>query len=65
VAQGDFANWWVYWVGPIIGAVIAAFLWRYFLLEPPQPREPGVDLPQSVAAPAGGPPNRPRPRRGR
>jgi MIP family channel proteins len=28
VVQGVFADWWVYWVGPIIGAVLAAVLWN-------------------------------------
>jgi|SRR4051812_15729289 len=49
VAQGDFSNFWIYWIGPIVGALIAAFLWTYFLLEPPVPREPSVDLPQRGA----------------
>jgi aquaporin TIP len=46
VAQGDFTNWWLYWVGPIIGALLAAFLYRYVLLERPEVREPSVELPQ-------------------
>jgi aquaporin Z len=32
VALGGFADWWVYWVGPIAGAVVAAVLyWGVFL----------------------------------
>jgi aquaporin Z len=25
IVQQDFSNWWIYWVGPIIGGLIAAF----------------------------------------
>jgi hypothetical protein len=25
IVQQDFTNWWIYWVGPIIGGLIAAF----------------------------------------
>ncbi len=32
VVQGAFDNWWIYWVGPIIGASIAAVLWNQFYL---------------------------------
>ena len=35
IAQGDFSDAWVYWVGPIGGALIAAFLYTYALLERP------------------------------
>jgi aquaporin TIP len=28
VVQQDFSNWWIYWVGPIIGGVIAAIVYK-------------------------------------
>lgn len=28
----NFANWYVYWIGPILGALIAALLYEYFIL---------------------------------
>src|SRR5207244_8639474 len=27
IVQGAFADWWIYWVGPIVGATLAALLW--------------------------------------
>lgn len=30
---GDLSNAWIYWIGPIAGAVVAALLWRHFLEE--------------------------------
>lgn len=43
VVQQDFTNWWIYWVGPIVGGLIAAFLYTYLWLPsggsaPPTPR---------------------------
>jgi aquaporin Z len=32
IVQGAFDNWWIYWVGPIIGASIAAVVWNQFYL---------------------------------
>ncbi|MGH2614415.1 MAG: MIP/aquaporin family protein, partial [Thermomicrobiales bacterium] len=32
LVQQDFTNWWIYWVGPIIGGLIAAFAYKYFWL---------------------------------
>lgn len=29
LASGYFSNWYVWWIGPIIGAVVAALLYRY------------------------------------
>jgi MIP family channel proteins len=29
VASGSFDNWYVWWVGPLIGAIVAAVLYRY------------------------------------
>jgi glycerol uptake facilitator-like aquaporin len=28
VVQQDFTNWWIYWVGPIVGGLIAAFAYK-------------------------------------
>lgn len=33
-ATGNLPNAWIYWLGPIAGAVMAALLWRYFLEKP-------------------------------
>ncbi len=33
VASGSFDNWYVWWVGPLIGAVVAAVIYRYALEE--------------------------------
>lgn len=32
IASGDYANWFVYWIGPIIGAIVAALLYEYVIL---------------------------------
>ncbi len=32
IATLNFANWYVYWIGPIIGAVIAALLYEYLVI---------------------------------
>jgi aquaporin Z len=29
IVQQDFTNWWIYWVGPIVGGLIAAFAYKY------------------------------------
>jgi len=31
VASGEFANWYVWWIGPLLGAIVAAVLYRYVL----------------------------------
>ena len=31
VVAGEWTNHWIYWVGPIGGAIIAAFIFRYFM----------------------------------
>jgi glycerol uptake facilitator-like aquaporin len=36
---------WIYWVGPIVGAVIAALVYTYFLLDESS-KDETVDLPQ-------------------
>jgi MIP family channel proteins len=33
IASGNFSNLWIYWVGPIIGALLAGFVWEYLLIE--------------------------------
>ncbi len=45
VAAGHYANAIVYWVGPIIGAALAAFVYEAFLLEGPRPHpEPQAQM---------------------
>jgi len=42
IVQGVLTDWWVWWVGPIIGAVISALLWNeVYLRDLPSP-EPGA-----------------------
>jgi hypothetical protein len=31
VASGHFDNWYVWWVGPLIGAIVGAVIFRYLL----------------------------------
>ena len=41
VPAAFFDNWWVYWVGPLLGAAIAGFSIRYiFILAPPPDVKP-------------------------
>jgi hypothetical protein len=28
IVQQDFTNWWIYWVGPIVGGLIAAYAYK-------------------------------------
>ncbi len=55
VVQGVFTDFWVWWVGPIIGAVASALLWNdVYLRDLPAP-EPGassVDIEQTHGQPA-------------
>jgi MIP family channel proteins len=37
VAAGAFDNWYVWWIGPLLGAAIAALLYRYVFEAPPEP----------------------------
>ena len=30
LVQQDFTNWWIYWVGPIIGGLIAGYAYKTF-----------------------------------
>jgi len=32
IASLDFANWYVYWIGPIVGGIIAALIYHYGIL---------------------------------
>lgn len=61
VVQQDFTNWWIYWVGPIVGGLIAAFAYQYLWLG----RDNGaLELPRRAAAasaPAAATPPTPRP----
>ncbi len=76
VIQGQFTDFWIWWVGPIVGAVIAALLYNDVLLagvpagaapseriDPEHPREAPGD--QSYAAPAAAAASRSRSRGGR
>jgi len=36
VVAGFFDNWWIYWVGPIVGALLAALLYHHVLLDDQQ-----------------------------
>lgn len=38
IAAGAYQTLWVYWVGPIIGALLAGFVYQYLLTEQPPPR---------------------------
>jgi len=33
IAAGFFSNWYVYWIGPIAGAIIAALVYKYLVAE--------------------------------
>ncbi len=46
LVSGAWANQWVYWVGPLLGGVLAAFLQHRFLMEP---------APSAATAEHGGP----------
>jgi aquaporin Z len=46
-----WTSWWVYWIGPILGALIASSLYEYLYLRPTKPAvvgtpESGVDEPR-------------------
>ncbi|MCC7104601.1 MAG: aquaporin [Chloroflexi bacterium] len=58
--QGAWADQWVWWVGPILGALAAALLHNSVLLEPVVEREPSIELPQAPSGRQGPPPHRRR-----
>jgi aquaporin TIP len=41
IVQGEFADHWIYWVGPIAGAVLAALLYHHLLMRGPITPEAG------------------------
>lgn len=49
--QGEWTAAWVYVVGPILGAVLAALLYTFVMLDDTQDSKP-IDLPQSMDTPA-------------
>jgi aquaporin TIP len=51
LAGNTWTGWWIYWVGPIAGALVAALAYEFLYLRPPQPLvvgtpESGVDEPR-------------------
>ena len=45
LAGGVWTGWWIYWIGPILGAILASWLYEYLYLSPKKP--PVVGTPQS------------------
>jgi aquaporin TIP len=51
LAGNTWTGWWIYWVGPIAGALVAGLAYEYLYLRPPRPLvvgtpESGVDEPR-------------------
>jgi aquaporin Z len=51
LAGGEWDNWWVYWVAPILGALVAGLGYEYLYLRPLRPivvgpPESGVEEPR-------------------
>jgi MIP family channel proteins len=51
LAGNVWSGWWIYWIGPIAGALIASLVYEYLYLRPVQPPvvgtpESGVDEPR-------------------
>jgi aquaporin Z len=51
LAGHTWTGWWIYWLGPIVGAVLAAWLYEFLYLRPAKPPvvgtpESGVDEPR-------------------
>jgi MIP family channel proteins len=72
IVQQDFTNWWIYWVGPIVGGLIAAFAYTSIWLGDGRIRLPArrgtasvarrtapvAEIPASEATPPAQPPRR-------
>jgi aquaporin TIP len=55
VVAGNFSDWYVWWIGPLVGAAIAALIYRFLLPAAPPPAElPPADADDLDRAP--GPP---------
>lgn len=65
VVQQDFTNWWIYWVGPIVGGLIAALAYKYIWLEGSPPAAPAARTPSANGGPAPAARSQPAPRRRR
>ena len=37
VASGDYTNWYVWWIGPLIGGIVGAVIYRYALAGEAEP----------------------------
>jgi len=51
IAGGPWTGWWIYWIGPALGALLAAWLYEYLYLGPEKPEvvgtaESGIDEPR-------------------
>jgi aquaporin Z len=64
VVQQDFTNFWIYWIGPIIGGLVAAFLYTFLFLQPAAPATP-ASRPAASAPPQPQPVPPPQPQRRR
>ena len=60
IVQQDFTNWWIYWVGPIIGGLIAAFAYKSIWLGDGRVRLPAAAWNRKRRAPSGARGARPR-----
>jgi glycerol uptake facilitator protein len=38
VASGTFTDWYVWWIGPLLGAAVAGLIYRYSLEERGEPK---------------------------
>jgi aquaporin Z len=64
VVQQDFTSFWIYWVGPIVGGLVAAFLYTFLFLQPAAPATP-ASRPAASAPPQPQPVPPPQPQRRR
>lgn len=66
VVQQDFSNFWIYWIGPIVGGLVAAFLYTFLFLQPAVPAAPsGRPAASTPPQPQPVPPPQPQRRRNR